>query len=353
MRRSYLALAIVSIACDRSNAEPGAARAEAPTLDVVPVVARKLEASISLPAELSAYESVSMYPRVPGFVEEVLVDRGTNVRRGQLLARLSAPELAAQRAEADSKAIAAKSTFDRLRAADRTPGAVARHEVEVAEATANAEEARRSALRTLEGYLAVRAPFDGVVTERNVHPGALVGPPSSAAAVPMLRVEQVSRLRLTVAVPEADVGAVNEGDQASFSVRAWPGQLRKAAVSRVAHSIDARTRTMAVELDVDNGDRKLAPGMFAEVRWPVRRTGPSLLVPASAVVQTTEKTFVDRVRDGVLDQVPVQRGATAGELVEVFGAVAAGDPVLRRGSEELRPGARVSTKPYRPEGAAH
>jgi multidrug efflux pump subunit AcrA (membrane-fusion protein) len=106
---------------------------------------------------------------------------------------------------------------------------------------------------------------------------------------------------------------------------------------------------MAVELDIDNADGKLAPGMFAEVRWPVRRSGPSLLVPASAVVQTTEKTFVDRIRDGIVEQVPVQRGASEGELLEVFGTVSAGDPVLRRGSEELRNGTHVTTRPYCPE----
>jgi RND family efflux transporter MFP subunit len=345
MTRHGLALLALVAACDHSVPEPAQARpAAAPTLEVVPVTSRKLETTISLPGELAAYETVAVHPRVTGFVEEVAVDRGSRVRRGQLLARLSAPELAAQRAEAESKAIGAKSTFERLRAADRTPGAVSRHEVEVAEATAKADEARVGALRTLEGYLSVRAPFDGVVTERNVHPGALVGPPSGANPTPMLKVEQVSRLRLVVAVPESDVGAVAEGAEATFSVRAWPGQPRKGVVRRVAHSIDARTRTMAVELDLDNPDGKLAPGMFAEVRWPVRRSGPSLLVPASAIAQTTEKTFVDRVRDGVVDQVAVQRGAADGELVEVFGALAAGDLVLRRASEELRPGAHVTTR---------
>jgi RND family efflux transporter MFP subunit len=343
-------LLLTAAGCDRSSAETNTARAEAPpALELVPVVARKLETAITLPAELAAYESVAIYPRVPGFVEEVLVDRGSKVRKGELLARLSAPELAAQRAEAESKAVAAKSTSERLRAADKTPGAVAHHELEVAEAGAQAEESRVKSLRTLEGYLTVRAPFDGIVTERNVHPGALVGPPSGAGGMPMLRVEQVVKLRLVVAVPESDVGAVNEGAEASFTVRAWPGQARKGVVRRVAHSIDSRTRTMAVELDIENADGKLAPGMFAEVKWPVRRSGPSLLVPASAVAQTTEKTFVDRIRDGVIDQVPVQRGATEGELVEVVGALSAGDMVLRRGSEELRNGTHVNTRSAQPK----
>jgi RND family efflux transporter MFP subunit len=351
VKRGFLVLSwlLIAVGCDRSTVESNARVEAPPALEVVPVVSRKLETSISLPAELSAYESVAIYPRVPGFIEDVLVDRGSKVRKGELLARLSAPEVTSQRAEAESKAAAAKSTFERLRAAAQTPGAVAHHELEVAEAGTQAEESRVRSLRTLEGYLAVRAPFDGMVTERNVHPGALVGPPSGGNGPPMLRVEQVTKLRLVVAVPESDVGAVTEGAEASFSVRAWPGQSRKGIVRRIAHSIDSRTRTMAVELDIDNADGKLAPGMFAEVRWPVRRSGPSLLVPTSAVVQTTEKTFVDRVRDGVIEQVAVQRGATEGERLEVFGPLAAGDQILRRGSEELRSGSRVTARSGRPD----
>jgi RND family efflux transporter MFP subunit len=167
----------------------------------------------------------------------------------------------------------------------------------------------------------------------------------------MLRVEQVTTLRLVVAVPEAEVGGVAEGGDASFTVRAWPGQPRKGTVRRVAHAVDTRTRTMAIELDIDNGDGRLASGMFADVRWPVRRMGPSLLVPASAVAQTTEKTFVDRVRDGVIEQMVVQRGSSDGDLVEVLGKLAPDDQVLRRASEELRTGARVTTRPYRPDAA--
>jgi multidrug efflux pump subunit AcrA (membrane-fusion protein) len=123
-------------------------------------------------------------------------------------------------------------------------------------------------------------------------------------------------------------------------------------IRRVAHAIEPRTRTMPVELDVDNGNNKLAAGMFAEVFWPIRRDTPSLFVPASAIVQTTDKTYVDRVRDGVVEQIAVQRGTALKDRVEVFGALQADDVVLRRGSEELKSGARVRTKAYSPDGSA-
>lgn len=201
-----------------------------------------------------------------------------------------------------------------------------------------------SSLKTLESYLVVRAPFDGVITERNVHPGALVGPPTGTAVIPMLRIEQVNRLRLTVAVPENDVGAIAEGASAEFSVQAWPGKPFSGTVKRVSHAVDPKTRTMPVELDVTNSDGKLASGMYAEVKWPVVRSAPSLLVPATAVAQTTERTFVDRVREGVVEQVQVRRGAPVGERVEIIGQLSPGDLVLKRASEELPGGSHVTIK---------
>jgi RND family efflux transporter MFP subunit len=284
---------------------------------------------------------VALYARVTGFVEEVLVDRGARVQRGQLLARLAAPELAAQRAEAEAKLAAVRSTLERQRAAAATPGAIAQHDLELDEAAVHAEEARVQSLKALEGYLLVRAPFDGVVTERNVHPGALAGAPGGPGATPLLRIETLTRLRLTVAVPEADAGAIVPKARVEFTVRAWPAKTFHGTLARIAHTVEPRTRTMPVELDIDNRDEKLAPGMFADVAWPIARDAPALFVPPSAIVQTTEKTYVDRVKDGVIEQVPVTRGTVLKDRIEVFAALAPGDLVMKRGSEELKPGARV------------
>jgi RND family efflux transporter MFP subunit len=318
------------------------------------VTSKLLDSTVRLPAELGPDQVVAIYPRVNGFVDQIGVDRGSVVKRGQVLAQLSAPELGAQRSEVSSKAIVARSTYDSLLAASKTPGAVAGHDLEVAEAAYKAEQSRLASLSALEGYLIVRAPFDGVVTERNVHPGALVGPPSSSTVPPMLRVEKIDRLRVTVAVPEADVGAITEGAEASFTVSTWPGESFKGTIDHVSHVIDAKTRSMAVELAFDNAKNRLTPGAYAEVAWPVHRTTPSLFVPASAIVQTTERTFVDRVRDDAVDQVVVQRGVAVGDTVEVFGDLAAGDRILKRGSETLKPGAKVTTKLWTPDaGSGH
>src|SRR5262249_51984424 len=158
-------------------------------------------------------------------------------------------------------------------------------------------------VQDVEAYLRITAPFSGIITERNVHKGSFAGPATGPASPPMLRIQQVSPLRLIVPVPEADVGGIATGTTVPFTGPAFPGETFSGTVRRVGHAIDTKTRTMPVELDVANPSGRLAPGMFPEVIWPTRRTRPSLFVPPSAVAVTTERAFVIRVRDGVTEWV--------------------------------------------------
>ena len=128
----------------------------------------------------------------------------------------------------------------------------------------------------------------------------------------------------------------------SFTVLAWPGETFSGEVRRVAHSLEVSTRTMAVELDVDNEDRRLAPGMYATVVWIKQRPEPSLFVPIAAVAMTTERIFVIRITNGMTEYVNVERGSISGDLLEIFGDLQAGDQVAIRGTDELREGVNVS-----------
>jgi len=335
----------------------------AQTVDLVPVVSKPVSRTVELPAEILPYLTVSLHAKVPGYVERVLVDRGSIVKQGELLAELSAPELEAQSAEAESKVqatqseklqaeaqlAAAESTYGRLRKAAETPGAVAGNEViqsqkqvEAAQALVRARDQARQAAaaavrsqKDMEAYLKIAAPFDGVVTDRFVHPGALVGPGADPV---LLVIQQISRLRLVVPVPEQDLGGTLRGASVPFRVPAYPDRTYTGTVSRIAHALDPKTRTMPVELDVFNRDGTLAPGMYPSVKWPVRRERPALFVPKTSVVVTTERTFVIRARNGRADWVDVKKGDADGDLIEVGGAIAAGDKVVRRGTDELRDG---------------
>jgi len=360
-----------------SRAAPAIPAAGPVSIDVVRVVEQSLDVPLSLPGELTAFQSVAMFPRVTGFVKSINVDRGSKVRAGELLASLEAPEVVAQRSEAQSKLQAAeaqlsvarakadsdKSTFARLKTASATPGVVAGNDVVIAEKTADGSasqalaaeqsvEAARQALnaiRDMEGYLRMTAPFAGVITERNVHPGALVGPSTSgASATPLLRLVDTVRLRLVVPVPEAYSAEMRPGAEIPFTVAAYPGQSFSGKVARIAQAVDVSTRTMAVELDVANGDGRLAPGTFCQVRWPVRRSGPSLFVPSASVATTTDRTFVIRIRNGKTEWVDVKTGLTSGPLVEVFGDLRAGDEIAGRGTDELRPGTDVRPRESKP-----
>jgi RND family efflux transporter MFP subunit len=141
---------------------------------------------------------------------------------------------------------------------------------------------------------------------------------------------------------------MTNGAWLTFTVAAYPGQTFRGTVSRISQSVDVATRTMAVELDVNNADGRLAPGTFCQVAWPVRRTAPSLLVPNGSVASTTGRTFVIRVRDGRTEWVDVKTGLASGPLVEVFGDLKAGDEIAAHGTDELKGGASVQVRQANP-----
>ena len=342
-------LAIGLGGCNSDSRAPSTASSPPaiPEVEVVSVISRNLSILDRLPAELAAWQQVAIYPKVQGFIEEVLVDRGSIVRKGQLLVRLSAPELLAQTAQAQATMAGDEATYRRLVKASETPGATSKNQVELAEQVYLADSERVRSLKALAGYLTITAPFDGIITERNVHPGALVGPPSQplTTAMPLLRLQQVSHLRLVVPVPQADADAVDEGAQVKFQVRAWPGRYFTAVVSRISHSVDPATRTMPVEADYYQQQSLLDPGMFVEVLWPVRESAPSLFVPSSAIVQTATRTFVDLVEQGHIKQITVQPVRAMGDLLQVFGDLHPGDQVLLKGAQEITDGEQVTAVP--------
>ncbi len=337
----------------------------AQSIDLAPVVTKQVQRDIKLPGEFLPFETVDVRARVPGFIDKVLVDRGSVVKKGDVLVELVAPEMQAQVAEAELKAQAAESqrveaearvaaldaTYMRLKEASATPGAIAGNEliqaekavdaaraaVRSAENSTKAARAAVQALRDLEAYLKVTAPFSGVITDRYVHPGALAGPSTGA----LLKLDQISQLRLVVAVPESAVAGIAHGARVAFRVPAYPGETFQGRLARISHNVDVKTRTMPVELDVENAGGRLAPGMFPEVTWPVRRPHASILVPPTAIVTTTERSFVIRSKDGQAEWVNVSRGSPAGDLVEVFGALKAGDEIVKRGTDEIREGSKL------------
>jgi RND family efflux transporter MFP subunit len=376
MKNVIITLALLLPICG-CNGNPKAAankqaEPDAQTVEVVPVTSQKLATVFTLPAQLIPFETVDIYPKVTGFMDMIRVDRGSRVHKGELIIRLSAPELVAQRAQAESALRAAESqltsvkaklasdqgTYLHMASAAKTPGVVAENDVMVASQIASADQgqvqsaennvaAAQDALRSvaqLESYLSIHAPFDGIVTTRNLHPGALVGPASGrSGTLPLVQIVDTGHLRLVVPVPEAYVGEMQTGQQVVFSVPAYPGQTFHAPITRISHDVDPNTRTMPVELDVQSKDGRLSPGSFSTVQWPVHRAAPTMLVPVSAVTNDQQRTFVERVRNGKAEWVDVVTGLSVNGNIEVFGDLKPADEVIRNATDAIRPGQQVKT----------
>jgi RND family efflux transporter MFP subunit len=321
--------------------------------------------TVPLTAELAPFLQTGIEARSPGYVEKVFVDRGSVVRKGQLLVQLSAPEIHAQTAasegslhlaeaevaQAEAQAAAAESTSTKLQEAAKTPGAVASNELLQAQKQRDAAQAlvdsRKAAVRTakerlqaslaIESYLHVTAPFDGMITDRFVNPGMLI----DGGHTPMLKLQQIAHLRLIVPVPEIYTGSVVKGISAVFHVPALPGRNYTAKVARIASALDQQSRAMMVELDVYNKDGSLAPGMYPTVDWPVGAGENLLFVPATSVVTTTQRTFVIASVNGRAHWVDVRKGPSVGDNVSIRGQISAGQSIVRRASDEIREGTRL------------
>jgi RND family efflux transporter MFP subunit len=245
-----------------------------------------------------------------------------------------------------------------LVSAAQTPGVVAENDVMVASQTTSADQgqvhlaennvaAAREALRSvaqLESYLNIYAPFDGTITTRNLHPGALVGPASGqSGTTAIVQIVDTGHLRLVVPVPEAYVGEMQVGQQVAFTVPAYPGETFHAPIARISHDVELNTRTMPVELDIRNTDGRLSPGSFSSVEWPVHRASATMFVPVAAVTNDQQRTFVERVRNGKSEWVDVVTGLNVGGNIEVFGDLKPGDEVIRNATDAIRPGQQVKT----------
>ncbi|WP_162852712.1 efflux RND transporter periplasmic adaptor subunit [Dinghuibacter silviterrae] len=341
---------ILLAACGhQQEADPAVASAAAPHYSLAAASKTPVEQVEQLPAQLAAYQEVSIFPKVNGYVQSVLVDIGSHVRQGQLLMVLVAPELEQATLQAKEKFERAKADFtiskeeyERLTEAAATPGAVSPLQLAAAKAKAsadsslaNAERANWQQQQVMGSYLNVTAPFTGVITARNVHPGALV---SAAAkdAPPMLELKQIEHLRLQVDIPEHIAEDLRNSDTLSFYLTAYPGKAFTGRIARKSMNISPQFRSERVELDVYNQSETLTPGMFATVLFTSKGNPSALSVPKSAVVTSTERKYVIVIIDGKTHKVDVSTGNQSASQIEVFGALNPGDSVIANANDEIK-----------------
>jgi membrane fusion protein (multidrug efflux system) len=327
---------------------------EAVKYEIGKITENPLSSYVKLPGQLKPFEEVNIYAKVNGFVDDVLVDRGSWARKGQVLVRLVAPELESQVQLATSKyvqaqenAIASREQYRRLKDAANEAGAVAPLDLDNALARMKADEARVMAeksnvdlMNDFKRYLVITAPFDGVITQRNISSGALVGPGTKTNDQPMLVLQHLKKLRLEVFIPEAYVDQVDLTRQVSFIFNSMPQNEHKAKISRSANAL-TNMRSEAIEIDIQNNRQQLKPGMYAEVKVPLLSEAKSLLIPNNAIVRSTERQYVITVKDGKTQFVDIKEGLKAKDSTEVFGALAGGDQILLHATDEINEGTPI------------
>jgi membrane fusion protein (multidrug efflux system) len=311
---------------------------------------KALSSSARLPGQLIPFNEVNLFPKVNGFVKQLFVDRGSIVKKGQLLVILEAPEMESQLEAANSQylqaqadAEASKEKYNRLKEAAKEPGSVspldlddASSQMKASEAKAQAQRSNVEAVRTMLGYLRIYAPFDGMIIQRNVSPGALVAP-GKTGDQPILILQDIHKMRLTVDIPEDYVDKVDLSQPVTFTFNALPGSTQTARISRSANSLGSMQQE-AIEIDVLNTNGQLKPGMYAEVRIPMLSGAKSLLVPNNAIVRSTEHEYVIKDSAGKADLVNIKEGLVSNDSTEVFGNLKAYDKVLIHASDEIKQG---------------
>jgi membrane fusion protein (multidrug efflux system) len=332
--------------------------AEVPAHEVFNLQTGRLSASFQVPGELVSYQQVDLYAKVNSFIKKIHVDVGSEVKTGQLLAEMEAPEINSQLAAAESKLksqeavyIGSKATYDRLLQTSKTPGTISPNDLDIALAKQNSDlaqlESDKAAYREIadtKNYLEIRAPFNGVISARNVSAGAYVGPSGKGSDLPIFTLQQQNKLRLVISVPEAYASYLTQKNEATFTVRGLPNSLFKAKISRLAGALDIKLRSQRTEMDVDNSAKKLLPGMVAEVSVPLDGVANTFIVPKSAIVNSTVKPFVIKVVNNKAQWVNIEIGRSADGKEEIFGNLVAGDQLIKSANEEIRDGADVKTK---------
>ena len=201
-------------------------------------------------------------------------------------------------------------------------------------AIANAEKANWQMQQNMMGYLRVTAPFSGIITERNVHPGALVN--TAAKDKPMLELKQVDHLRLLVDVPENMLSSLRNKDTVSFTVSALPGKRMQGFISRRSMNVNAQFRSERMEIDVPNAHAAITPGMYADVLLYSNGNTSGIWVPRSAVVTSTERKYVLVMQGGHIRKADISTGNQTADKVEVYGDLKAGDKVILNANDEIK-----------------
>lgn len=365
-----LLMAMVAAGCGEARSSGGGEPQAATRVVCAQPVRRDVTRTLEIAASLTPWEQAVLYAKASGYLREIRVDRGDRVDKGKLLAVLDIPEasLEIERYAAESRealAAADKARAD-LDLADRTaarleniraeePGAVSEQQLDEARgraASARAsvvrQEKRAAALqaagrreRAMAGYRRVVAPFDGVVTERYVDPGALIAAGTTGKAQPIVKIVNPIRLRVIADVSETEVRLVKVGNRARLRVDALPDAEFSGTVARRAEAVDPATRTMRIEIEIDNADGRLSPGMFGRLVLDLETRRNVLTIEPSWMVLQKDRPYVMVADGGVAKKVFIETGADDGVSIECVSGLDESAQIITTGVRQLSDGDKV------------
>ncbi|GAA4504438.1 efflux RND transporter periplasmic adaptor subunit [Hymenobacter ginsengisoli] len=324
-----------------------------PVVTVLPAKAAPDTTTVTLPADLRSNHETFAFARVNGFVQSWTADIGQRVHRGQVLATIATPEIDQQIAQAQANLSLAQSSYNRLTSVS-LPGAISKQELDAGKAQYAAQQAVVRQLQAQRGFRQVVAPFNGVVTQRNVEVGTLVTG-GNATGTQLFKIEQTDTLRAFVDVPQNFVPGIRRGLRADVLVPEFPNQPFEGRVARDAASLDDQTRTLRTEVVLPNrgGQRQLRAGVYAQVRFRLPQTSPSVLISANALVPGIDPK-VAVVQDGKIHFQPLTLGRDFGSTIEVTKGLRGGELLVINPAETLTEGLAVDTKaapkPSKPAG---
>jgi RND family efflux transporter MFP subunit len=334
-----------------------------PTVDVVHPQPAAPDQMLVLPGQTMAFSDTPIYARTNGYLKRWYFDMGAHVRQGQLLAQIETPEVDQQlrqaradlaTAEANNKlaGITAQRTASLLKTQsvstqERDNAAAAYAAGQATVASRQAEVAR---LEEMQSYEKVYAPFDGVITARNTEVGNLINAGAGTPNTELFHIAAIKTLRIYVAVPEAYAPLVRVGATPTITLDEYPGETFHGTLARTANAINPTSRTLLVEVDVDNPDGKLLPGAYTLVHFALPGRAETVTVPANTLLFRSEGLRVGVVRDGKADLVPVTIGRDYGDKVEVLSGLSHTDQVIVNPSDSLISGVAVRVNDNKPAG---
>jgi RND family efflux transporter MFP subunit len=292
--------------------------AQGPLVLVAQVAHQPDRREVTLPGDVHGFFETPVYAKVPGYLKSVMVDKGARVKAGQLLAIVDSPETDQQvvnaKADLDFRVIENRRFNDMV-----LYDAASQEQTDQARANYLQAQATLRQMKALQGYERVTSPYDGIITARNLDPGALVATAASSnsSSSPIFTLATLSPLRIYVQLPQVESPFVKDGDNATVTVQEFAGREFHGSVTRHPEALASATRTMLLEVDLPNQDRALFPGMYAHVTIKVSSTGGAALIPDQALIFNDTKVFVPIVRGGRIHLAEVTLGFDDGINCEI------------------------------------